>query len=315
MPESFSFLVSGRGKTSRLDVYILEKLPHLSRSFVKKIIDGGGVKVNGTAPRKAGEMVRHGDAVEVLIPDPEVPRLVPEDIDIRIIYEDDSLAVIEKPSGLVVHPSCGHPSGTLVNALLGRLQKLSSEGGAARPGIVHRLDRETSGIMLVAKNDRAHRKLARQFSLHTVSRKYRAILFGLLRNKTGAIDTFIGRHPRHRKKMSVLHDRGKRALTEYRVIAERANFSLVEFTLKTGRTHQIRVHASHLGHPVVGDRVYSSRSRVIKRGNGRSEREHLVNRNLLHAFHIGFRHPESEGWMEFSIEDPGELKEFWEFLA
>lgn len=315
MPESFSFFVTDKEEASRLDVYILKKLPHLSRSFVKKIIESGSVKVNGTIPKKAGEMVRVGDAIHVSIPEPEVPSLLPEDIDIGILYEDESVAVIEKPSGLVVHPSFGHPSGTLVNALLARLKKLSCEGGATRPGIVHRLDKETSGIMLVAKNDRAHRKLARQFSLHTISRKYRGILFGLLGKKSGTVDTFIGRHPRHRKKMSVLADRGKRAITEYRVIDERAGFSLVEFSLKTGRTHQIRVHASYLGHPVVGDRVYSSRGRVIKLKNGRDEKQHVVDRNLLHAFHIGFRHPESGGWMQFSIENPGEFDELWKFLG
>lgn len=314
MPEFFSFLVTGEEKSSRLDIYLLKKLPHLSRSFVKKIIESECVSINKTIPRKAGEIVRVGDEISVLIPEPAAPELIPEDIDIDILLEDESVAVIVKPAGLVVHPSYGHPSGTLVNALLARLDRLSSEGGTNRPGIVHRLDKETSGIMLVAKNDNAHRKLARQFSLHTISRKYRAILFGTLRKKEGEIVTFVGRHPKNRKKMSVLKSGGKRAVTMYRVVDERSHFSLVEFTLKTGRTHQIRVHAASLGHPVVGDRVYASRSRMVNVRNRLGKREFAVNRNLLNAFHIGFRHPESDEWMQFFIEDPDEFKEFWDFL-
>lgn len=315
MPERYSFIVSYKEDPSRLDIYLLKKLSHLSRSYVKKMIDTGCVNVNGVIPRKAGEMVREKDVVEVSIPEPEVSNLIPEDIDIAILHEDESLAVIVKPAGLVVHPSFGHPSGTLVNALLSRLGRLSGEGGATRPGIVHRLDKETSGIMLVAKSDPAHRYLSKQFSLHTISRKYRAILFGILREKTGEIDTFIGRHPKHRKKMSVVTGRGRRAITKYRVINERPRFSLVEFTLETGRTHQIRVHASYLGHPVVGDRVYSGRGRMIKVKNQKGEKQHSVNRNLLHAFHIAFRHPQSEKWMEFAIEDPSSFTEFWNFLG
>lgn len=295
-------------------MYILKSLPDLSRSFVKKIIDSGGVRVNGEIPKKAGDLVRDGDTVDITIPEPESARLLPEDIDITILYEDESLAVIEKPAGIVVHPSLGHPSGTLVNALLGQLKTLSSEGGITRPGIVHRLDKETSGLMIVAKDDAAHRRLARQFSLHSISRKYRGILFGILAEKAGEISTHMGRHPKHRKKMGVLSGKGKKAITRYRVLEERKEFSLVEFTLHTGRTHQIRVHSSYLGHPVVGDRVYSNRSRVVTVRDSTGEREHVVHRNLLHAFHIGFRHPVSETPLEFTIDDPSEFSRLWQFL-
>ncbi len=312
MNESHVLPVTSQDDGKRLDLFLAERLPEHSRSFIKKVIEKGLVLVDGKVVQKAGTRLKVESLVAVTIPEPEAPDLVPEgDIDITILYEDDHLAVIQKPAGLVVHPACGHPRGTLVNALLARLSSLSSGGDVLRPGIVHRLDKETSGVMVVAKTDAVHRRLTEQFAAHSISRKYRGIVFGMMKKKSGIVETRIGRHPKHRKKMAVLKDGGRVAITEYRVLEEKGGFSLVEFTLRTGRTHQIRVHVSHLGHPIVGDTLYSTRGRTIRLG----KKEIQVNRNMLHAFHIGFVHPVIEEWMEFTVEDPQDFREFWELIG
>ncbi|RMG59922.1 MAG: RluA family pseudouridine synthase [Deltaproteobacteria bacterium] len=315
MRERHELSVSPEDAGKRLDHFLAEKLSHLSRSFLKKIIESGGVVVAGVSARKPGQKVRAGDTVIVAVPEPETPDLEPDEgIEVGILYEDDHLAVINKPAGLVVHPAAGHARGTLVNALLARLGKLSEGSEAFRPGIVHRLDKETSGVMVVAKSERAHRGLAEQFSRHTITRQYRGIVHGRFRVKEGVVDTLIGRHPLHRKKMAVLGERGKRAVTEYRVLEERGDFSLVLFTLKTGRTHQIRVHTSHLGHPIVGDVVYSTRSRRVTVKGKEGKRVVVVERNLLHAFRLGFVHPVTGEAMDFSVPDPADFADFWEAL-
>jgi 23S rRNA pseudouridine1911/1915/1917 synthase len=315
MLKFFSFSVGTGDEGTRLDNFLKRRLPELSRSFIKKIIESGNVKVDGKVPKKAGELLRIGADVDVSIPDPEVTDLVPEDIDIDIVYEDEGLAVVIKPAGMVVHPSYGHSSGTLVNALLSRIGKLSGDGDYFRPGIVHRLDRDTSGLIVVAKEESVHRGLSAQFAEHSVSRKYRGIVFGTMMKKSGEVSTLIGRHPKHRKKMAILKTGGRKAVTRYRVLEERRKFSLVEFTLFTGRTHQIRVHTSYLGHPIVGDPLYSTRSpRIMIKDQGK-EKTFTVERNMLHAFHIGFEHPVSGDWMEFDAPDPDDFTEFWGFLS
>jgi 23S rRNA pseudouridine1911/1915/1917 synthase len=312
--KSSIFCVSSKEKGKRLDLFVQFHLPHLSRSFVKKLIDKGHIRVDFKVPKKGGAILREGEEVEVSIPPFEPQDLVPEDIPLKILYEDDFIAVIHKPAALVVHPSPGHPSGTLVNALLSKVKDLSREGEPYRPGIVHRLDKDTSGVMVVAKESRAHRRLQAQFSKHSVGRRYRAILYGTLKEKSGRLETYIGRHGKDRKRMAVLKSPGRRAVTSYRVMKEHKGFSLVEFELFTGRTHQIRVHASHLGHPVVGDLLYSRRGRTIRISDRMGERKFAAERNYLHAWYLSFDHPETGEGMEFSLEDPGEFSDFWAFL-
>jgi 23S rRNA pseudouridine1911/1915/1917 synthase len=241
------------------------------------------------------------------LPPPRPLDLVPEERPLRILYQDDHLIVVEKPSGMVVHPAPGHPAGTLVNVLLSRADRLSGIGGVARPGIVHRLDRDTSGLLVVAKNDEAHANLSGQFSSHrTVDRRYRAIVWGKPPRGSGTVATQLGRHPVHRKRMSVLAAGGRRAVTHYRRIESFGPFSLVEFRLETGRTHQVRVHSASLSCPVVGDDVYG-RSRKVRLGKGDSAATVTLGRFLLHAFHLGFLHPATGERMEFTVPDPPEF--------
>lgn len=314
MPRSISFLVPEEAEGSRLDHFLQGRLPDLSRTFIKKSIEVGYVTLDGKVPKKAGVALSRGSNIHITIPDIEPLDLKAEDMDIDILYEDPAIAVVEKPAGIVVHPSAGHSSGTLVNALLARLTSLSKEGGSLRPGIVHRLDKDTSGVMIVAKADRPHRALAAQFASHTITRRYRAVVKGIMREKMGEIESFIGRHPRHRKKMAVLEEKGRKALTRFRVIDEMKGFSLVELSLYTGRTHQIRVHCSHLGHPVVGDPVYSREGRNIRISRGKEVQSIELKRTLLHAYHLGFNHPVTGEPMVFETEAPEEFASFWAFL-
>ena len=245
----------------------------------------------------------------VVVPPPVPLDMTPEDLPLRVLYEDAHLLVVEKPAGMVVHPAPGHPRGTLVNALLGRSDTLSGIGGVSRPGIVHRLDRDTSGVLVVAKTDAAHGTLSARFAAHAMERKYHGIVFGSPPADKGAVSTRIGRHPVHRKKMSVLPAGGREAVTRYRRIETFGPFSLLEFRLETGRTHQVRVHCAHLGCPIVGDDVYG-RSRKIPLGKGTSARTVTVSRFLLHAFHLAFPHPVTGEPLSFTIPDPPEFAEF-----
>lgn len=287
----------------RLDIYISEKLG-ITRSAVKKLIDGGNVTLNGKAP-KSSAAVKAGDVVHTSIPDPVVPDLTPEDIPIRIIYEDDDIAVIDKPQGLTVHAGNGNLSGTLVNALLYRLKNLSSIGGVIRPGIVHRIDKDTSGLLVVAKNDAAHLSLSKQLQDKTCAREYYALCEGLFRDKRGTVDTFIGRHPTDRVKMAVVsEEKGRRAVTHYEVVKLFSKgYSLVKFSLETGRTHQIRVHCAHLGHPIVGDPVY-----------GYKKQKFNLNGQLLHAFRLSLDHPRTGERMTFESPLPDYFEKVLETL-
>jgi 23S rRNA pseudouridine1911/1915/1917 synthase len=302
--------------TARLDLFLVESLPDLSRSQIKRLIDDGGVTLNGN-PVKAGMRLRGGEAVVVVIPELAPAEAEPEAIPLTVLYEDSSLIVINKPAHMVVHPAPGHQSGTLVNALLHHCQDLSGVGGTLRPGIVHRLDKETSGVMVATKEDRAHQHLASQFKLHSIQRRYLALVYGQVAQPTGRVDLSIGRHPVERKKMSTRSRQGRRAVTHWRVLRsyDQDRLSLVELTLETGRTHQIRVHLANMNHPVVGDPVYGSnrKPRMLNDPELRRLIER-TGRQFLHAWLLGFNHPDDERPLEFYAELPAELQDVIDYL-
>ncbi|MCL2103284.1 MAG: RluA family pseudouridine synthase, partial [Syntrophorhabdaceae bacterium] len=243
------------------------------------------------------------------IPPPSPLDLVPENIPLPILYEDAHLLVVEKPAGMVVHPAPGHTGGTMVNALLSKIDTLSGIGGVSRPGIVHRLDRDTSGILVAAKTDVAHRGLSVQLSTHSMERVYHGIVFGSPPALAGTVNTRIGRHPVCRKKMAVFAEGGRLAVTHYRRLAIFGPFSLLEFNLETGRTHQVRVHCAHLRCPIVGDDVYGRPRKIVlgKAGKGRTV---MISRYFLHAFRLGFTHPATGERLKFTASDPLEFKAF-----
>lgn len=279
----------------RLDVFVARRIPELTRSRVRKLIDEAFVTIDGRLPAKAGVKLERGQRVQVTIPPPQPTALEPEAIPLRIVYEDDDLLVVDKPAGMTVHPAPGHASGTLVHAVLARCPGLSGIGGEGRPGIVHRLDKDTSGLIIVAKNDKAHLSLARQLKERRVEKTYIALVEGRLKQREGVIDAPIGRHPRDRKKMAVV-ERGREARTRYRVLREVDGRSLVEARPETGRTHQIRVHFASIRHPVVGDTVY-----------GRAAPAPSLRRQFLHAQRLAFRHPRTGERLELEAPLPEDL--------
>ena len=277
----------------RLDRILSEELPGSSRSFFQKLLKEGNVTVNGK-PVKPSYLASPGDSVEIRLPDPEELAVLPEDIPLDILYEDDDLLVINKPKDMVVHPAAGHSSGTLVNAVLYHCgESLSGINGVMRPGIVHRIDKDTTGALLVCKNDFSHQALAEQLKVHSITRRYRAIVSGNIVEESGTVDAPIGRHPVDRKKMAVNYKNGKEAMTHYTVLEHFRNASYIECALETGRTHQIRVHMSSIGHPLLGDEVY---------GNGKNP-YHLQGQ-ALHAMILGFVHPRTGEYMEFCAPLP-----------
>ena len=286
------FVVSKDDAQLRLDRFLAKQLPDYSRSRLQQLIRTGFVLLNGATTRPR-QLVRSGDKVELTEPPLEKIESQPEPIPLEILFEDNDLIVINKPAGLVVHPGAGHRQHTLVNALLSHCTTLSGIGGKERPGIVHRLDKETSGCLVVAKNDEAHRELSRQFAERVVEKTYLALVAGKLRKRSGVIEEKIGRHPVHRQRMSVCSSRGRPAKTEYRVVRSGNQASLVECRLHSGRTHQVRVHLHHLGHPVLGDKVYATRAAKD------------FPRQMLHAWKLGFRHPGTGDWksLEASLPD------------
>ncbi len=291
----------------RLDRYLAQLWPDLSRSRLQHLIADGLACVNG-APAKASYQVRGGDLLTVRIPAPSPLTLSPEEIPLRVIYEDQDLVVIDKPAGLVVHPAPGHPSGTLVNALLAHCPDLAGIGGVERPGIVHRLDKDTSGLMVVAKNERAHQSLTRQIKERSVTKRYLALIHGELRPPAGTIDAPIGRDPRNRQRMAVVGD-GRAASSSYTTLERLGPYSLVEVQIHTGRTHQIRVHLAHVGHPVVGDPVYGRKEKRPSMGPNMP-----LGRQFLHAAVLGFRLPSSGEYREFRCELPEDLRVVLESL-
>lgn len=282
-------------KGLRLDVFLLEKHPEFSRSHIKNLIEKGLVKVNGKVV-KAGYALKTGENIEIEVQKPEAISTDAEDVDFEIVYQDEDLAVINKPQGLVVHPCSSTKSGTLVNGLLYKIKDLSGINGQLRPGIVHRLDKDTSGLLVVAKNDFAHVRLAEQIKNKTCHRNYLAVLDGNLKEDEGRIETFIKRDPKDRMKMSV-QGSGRVAITDFKVLKRFEKCCLVEFALQTGRTHQIRVHSKYLNHPIVGDKLYG---KEVKGLAGQ----------LLHAYKISFVHPRSGELMTFEADLPGYFKDY-----
>jgi len=298
----------------RLDVYLTRALaegrPELSRTRIQALIEDQAVLVNDR-PAKPSYRVRAGDRIEVELLPPPTLELRPEPIPLAIVYEDEDLVVVEKPAGMVVHPGAGVSTGTLANALCFYFQQLSTTSGPIRPGIVHRLDRETSGLLVVAKNDRAHEVLAEQFSRREVRKFYRALVIGHVTPREGRIAAPIGRHPVHRTMMAIRPPgQGREALTLYRVIEIIGDFSLLDVEIKTGRTHQIRVHFHWLGHPVVGDLVYGRALGTKVRDPVLRQAMAHLGRHFLHAYRLGFRHPRSGRPMEFTLRLPEELEAF-----
>ena len=287
-----TFELEAEYEGERLDKYLSILYPEQSRSFFQKLIKDGHVLVNDT-PEKANYRLRMDDLVCVEIPDAVETPILPEDIPLDILYEDDDLLVVNKPKGMVVHPSAGHYTGTLVNAIMYHCKdSLSGINGEIRPGIVHRIDMDTTGSLIVCKNDESHIFIAEQIKEHSVTRKYRGIVYGGVSDDEGTIDAPIGRHPTDRKKMAIVPN-GKPAVTHYRVLQRFERYTYMEFQLETGRTHQIRVHMASIGHPLLGDAVYSS---------GKSP-YHLQGQTL-HAMTIGFIHPATREYLEITAPLP-----------
>lgn len=285
-------LYVGEDDNERLDHYLALELDEMSRTYVQKLIKDGNVTVDGRN-RKPSYLVKEGESILAIVPEAEPLKIKAENLPIDIVYQDESLAVINKAQGMVVHPAPGNYEGTLVNGLLYHLNSLSSINGVIRPGIVHRLDKDTSGLLVVAKTDIAHRTLSNELKDHEIVREYTALLHGRLKEDTGTIDAPIGRDPSNRKKMAVVYKNSKPAITHFQALKYYDKYTLVRVRLETGRTHQIRVHFSNIGHPVVGDPVYSN-----------CKNEFGIAVQLLHAGRIEFTHPISSMRLEFEASLP-----------
>jgi 23S rRNA pseudouridine1911/1915/1917 synthase len=285
---------------ARLDQYLAERLPTLSRSQVQRLISEGHVRLNGVATRP-GARLHPGDELAWHVPPTAPTALTPQPMDLRVLYEDDDLVVIDKPAGLVVHPGPGHAAGTLVHGLLARGAQWSSIGGVERPGIVHRLDKDTSGLLVIARNDTAHRDLAGQLQDRSLRRRYRAIVVGEVADAAARIDAPIGRDPRHRQRMAVVAS-GREAITDFRRLGLHQGHTLLEVSLLTGRTHQVRVHLAYIHHPVLGDPVYGRPSPLIARP-------------ALHAAEIAFRHPRTGQAVSLESPLPPDFVAAWDALG
>ena len=284
---------TAEAKSGRIDKYLSEMLSEMSRSHIQKLIKDENVLVNERIV-KANYKLNEGDEILVKIPELELPDILPEDIPLDILYEDDDILVVNKPKGMVVHPAPGHYTGTLVNAIMYHCKdKLSGINGVMRPGIVHRIDMDTTGSLLVCKNDKAHQYLADLLKDHNITRKYHAIVHGNLKEDTGTINAAIGRHPTDRKKMSVHSNNGRPAVTHYKVLERFGNFTYIECQLETGRTHQIRVHMASIGHPILGDNVY-----------GPAKCPYKLEGQTLHAKVLGITHPTTKKYIEFDAPLP-----------
>ncbi|MCM0084095.1 RluA family pseudouridine synthase [Geomonas sp. Red32] len=291
----------------RLDSFVARSVPELTRSAALRLIETGHITVNGK-PQKPSLKLRAGDAVSVEVPPPVPAEPQAEEIPIEILYEDPDVVVINKGAGMVVHPGAGNQDGTLVNALLAHCTDLSGIGGELRPGIVHRIDKDTSGTLVVAKSDRAHLSLAGQFKEHTIKRVYLALVYGSLKEDKGRIQSLIGRHPVERKKMSGKARHGKEAITHWRVVARYPEMTLVRLRLETGRTHQIRVHLSESGHPLVADELYGGGNRLSGiKDQTLKQMIRDMGRHALHAKTLGFLHPVTGEYLEFDTELPEDM--------
>ncbi len=312
--EAFTLIVEKADRGKRLDLFLVEQLPAPSRAQIQRYIREGGILLNA-APAKIGARLTEGDLIQGQIPAPRPAKALPEDLPIRFLYEDEDIVVVDKPPGMTVHPAGKMQSGTLVNALLFRLKDLQGVGGVLRPGIVHRLDKGTSGVMVVAKNDLAHEALVRQFKGREVKKRYLALVYGRVQGAQGFIDAPLGRHPIDRKRFSLRTRQPKEAFTEWRVKERFEGITFVEVAPRTGRTHQIRVHMASHGHPLLGDPLYTKKRRlsliedpVLK---GRIE---ALGRQALHASSLAFRHPATGKHVEFSAPLAADIEKILEVL-
>lgn len=298
------FYIEADQQGTRIDLVLSLLLPDISRSFIQKLFERGSVKVDGVECRSKKYKVQTGELVEINLPEPEILSVEPEDIPIDIVYEDDDVLVVNKPRGMVVHPAAGNYSGTLVNAVMFHCgDRLSSINGVIRPGIVHRIDKDTSGLLMIAKNDAAHESLSNQLAVHSVTRRYQALVYDNIKADEGTVDAPIGRDVRNRLRQAVTDGQhGKHAVTHYRVLERFGRHTLIEARLETGRTHQIRVHMAYIHHPLVGDPIYGPRR------DGRADGQ------MLHAKVLGFVHPRTGEYMEFDSSLPAYFQEQLEKL-
>ena len=296
--EKHCFTADIEHEDQRIDRYLTEMLPEQSRSFFQKLIRDGFVMVNHIIV-KVNYRLKTGDVIEIDIPDAVPTEIVPENIPLDILYEDDDLLIVNKPKGMVVHPAVGHSTGTLVNAIMYHCQgNLSGINGEIRPGIVHRIDKDTTGSLIICKNDEAHRNIAEQIKEHSVTRRYVGVVAGTFSEESGTVEGAIGRHPNDRKRMTINEKNGKPAVTHYRVLQTLKGASFMEFELETGRTHQIRVHMASISHPLLGDTVY-----------GNSKNPYKLQGQALHARTIGFIHPTTGEYIEVSAPIPEYMTE------
>lgn len=299
--KDFSYLIDEEYQGIRIDKYLSLVMEDKSRSYIQGLIDEGKVTVNNKTA-KSNLKLKKNDLVKGLIPDPVELKVEAEDIPLDILYEDEDVIVVNKAQGMVVHPASGNTKGTLVNAILNHCKDLSGINGVIRPGIVHRIDKDTSGVLVIAKNDNSHNKLAEQLKDHSMTRVYIALVEGVIKKDQGTVDANLGRHPIDRKKIAVVKE-GRRAVTHYKVLERLDKYTLVECRLETGRTHQIRVHMAHIGHPLVGDPVY-----------GYKKQKFNLEGQLLHAKILGFIHPTSGRYMEFESKLPDYFNKVIEIL-
>lgn len=287
------FIVTEEKQNIRCDKFLSDKLEDFSRESIKKLFKEGEVFLNDEKVKPSKKLIA-GERVKVNLPEPEVLDVIAENIPINIVYEDEDVVIVDKPQGMVVHPANGNHSGTLVNALMYHVKDLSSINGVIRPGIVHRIDKDTSGLLIIAKNDNAHNHLAAQFKEHSINRRYKTICHGIIHENSGTIDAPIGRDKIKRKEMCVTQSNSKRAVTHFDVIKRYDKYTFLDVHLETGRTHQIRVHLKYISHPVIGDKVYGFNNQI----------DRLFKGQLLHAYKLGFIHPKTNEYMEFNSELP-----------
>lgn len=300
--ETITVQANENDKGKRIDSFLNEVIEDATRSYIQKIIDGGYVEITGKKTTKSGNKLKGTETIVVNLPEDETLDLIPEDIPLEIIYEDSDIVIINKAPNMVVHPAHGNYNGTLVNALLYHIKDLSTINGVIRPGIVHRLDKDTSGVIVVAKHDEAHTTLSDMFKEKTLEKTYVCIAKGIFKDKSGRIETLIGRDPRDRKKMAVVTENGKIAISNYEILAENKNYSLVKVRIETGRTHQIRVHMKSLNHPILGDATY---------GNSTDG----IDRQMLHAYRLKFTHPISKKEMVVTAPIPEDFKRAAKFAG
>lgn len=303
-PNIYEFQIEEELQGTRLDLVLSLVMEEASRSHLQKLIESRNVKVNGKVCDSKKNKVKTGDLVEVRMPEPEILDVLPQDIPLDIVYEDGDVMVVNKPKGMVVHPAAGNLTGTLVNAILYHCDSLSSINGVIRPGIVHRIDKDTSGLLMIAKNDLAHRSLAEQLAAHTITRAYRAIVYHNFQDDEGTVNAPIGRDPKNRLKMAVTQLNSKKAVTHYKVLERFGSFTYIEARLETGRTHQIRVHMAYINHPLLGDAVYGPKKKVLG-----------AESQMLHAKLLGFRHPRTGEYLEFDSKLPDEFQKILKKLG